>query len=89
MLNNGTILQERYKIVKILGHGGMGAVYLAEDQRLPTKWAIKEMKKEGLSQEEQAEAVELFRSEARLLSELRHRNLPRIVDFFEQNTQLY
>lgn len=89
MLNNGTILQQRYKIVKILGHGGMGAVYLAEDQRLPTKWAIKEMKKTGLSEEERAEAAELFHSEARLLSELRHRNLPRIVDFFDQEGQLY
>lgn len=89
MLNNGSILQQRYKIVKILGHGGMGAVYLAEDQRLPTKWAIKEMKKEGLSEEEREEAVELFQTEARLLSELRHRNLPRIVDFFEQEAQLY
>lgn len=89
MLNNGTVLQQRYKIVKILGHGGMGAVYLGEDQRLPTKWAIKEMKKEGLSEEEKAEAAELFQTEARLLSELRHRNLPRIVDFFEQNEQLY
>lgn len=67
----------------------MGAVYLAEDQRLPTSWALKEMKKEGLSEEERAEAVELFQSEARLLSELRHRNLPRIVDFFEQESQLY
>jgi serine/threonine protein kinase len=89
MLNNGQILQQRYKIVKILGHGGMGAVYLAEDQRLPTKWAIKEMKKAGLSEEEREEAVEFFHSEARLLSELRHRNLPRIVDFFEQDGQLY
>jgi serine/threonine protein kinase len=89
MLNNGTILQQRYKIVKILGHGGMGAVYLAEDQRLPTKWAIKEMKKEGLSEEEMAEAAELFQTEARLLSDMRHRNLPRIVDFFEQDQQLY
>jgi serine/threonine protein kinase len=89
MLNNGHILQQRYKIVKILGHGGMGAVYLAEDQRLPTKWAIKEMKKAGLSEEEHEEAVEFFHSEARLLSELRHRNLPRIVDFFEQDDQLY
>lgn len=89
MLNNGSILQQRYKIVKILGHGGMGAVYLAEDERLPTKWAIKEMKKQGLSEAERAEAVELFGSEARLLSELRHRNLPRIVDFFDENGQLY
>lgn len=83
------VLQDRYRIVKLLGRGGMGAVYLAEDQRLPTNWAIKEMKKEGLSAAEHAEASELFRTEARLLSELRHRNLPRIVDFFEADDRLY
>ena len=83
------MLQDRYKIVKLLGRGGMGAVYLAEDQRLPTSWAIKEMKKEGLSAQEHSEASELFRTEARLLSELRHRNLPRIVDFFEADDRLY
>lgn len=89
MLKGETLLEGRYKIVKILGQGGMGAVYLAEDQRLPTTWAIKEMKREGLSAAELEEAAELFRSEARLLSDLRHRNLPRIVDFFQQDVQLY
>ena len=67
----------------------MGAVYLGEDQRLPTTWAIKEMKRDGLSAQELQDAAELFRSEARLLSDLRHRNLPRIVDFFQQDVQLY
>lgn len=67
----------------------MGAVYLAEDQRLPTRWAIKEMKRDGLSAEDLEHAGELFRTEARLLSELRHRNLPRIVDFFETDGKLY
>jgi tRNA A-37 threonylcarbamoyl transferase component Bud32 len=75
--------------VKILGQGGMGAVYLAEDQRLPTQWAIKEMKREGLTPQELQDAADLFRTEARLLSDLRHRNLPRIVDFFQQDVQLY
>lgn len=89
MLKGETLLEGRYKIVKILGQGGMGAVYLAEDQRLPTTWAIKEMKREGLSAQELQDAAELFRSEARLLSDLRHRNLPRIVDFFQQDVQLY
>lgn len=89
MLKGETLLEGRYKIVKILGQGGMGAVYLAEDQRLPTKWAIKEMKREGLSAQELNDAAELFRTEARLLSDLRHRNLPRIVDFFQQDVQLY
>ena len=89
MLKGETLLEGRYKIVKILGQGGMGAVYLAEDQRLPTTWAIKEMKREGLSAQELGDAAELFRTEARLLSDLRHRNLPRIVDFFQQDVQLY
>ncbi len=89
MLKGETLLEGRYKIVKILGQGGMGAVYLAEDQRLPTSWAIKEMKREGLGAAELEEAAELFRTEARLLSDLRHRNLPRIVDFFQQDVQLY
>ncbi len=89
VLKGQTLLEGRYKIVKILGQGGMGAVYLAEDQRLPTKWAIKEMKRDGLTETELTEAAELFRTEARLLSDLRHRNLPRIVDFFQQNVQLY
>ncbi len=89
MLKSDALLEGRYKIVKILGQGGMGAVYLAEDQRLPTQWAIKEMKRDGLTDEELEHASELFRTEARLLSELRHRNLPRIVDFFETNGKLY
>lgn len=89
MLKSDALLEGRYKIVKILGQGGMGAVYLAEDQRLPTQWAIKEMKRDGLTAEELEHASELFRTEARLLSELRHRNLPRIVDFFETNEKLY
>jgi serine/threonine protein kinase len=89
VLQGETLLEGRYKIVKILGQGGMGAVYLAEDQRLPTKWAIKEMKRDGLSAQELQDAAQLFHTEAKLLSQLRHRNLPRIVDFFQREEQLY
>lgn len=89
MLKGKTVLGNRYQIVKTLGKGGMGAVYLAEDQRLPTKWAVKAMMRDSLSPKEVAEATELFRTEARLLSELRHRNLPRIVDFFDEDSELY
>lgn len=89
MLKSETLLEGRYKIVKILGQGGMGAVYLADDLRLPQQHAIKEMKRQGLSAQELRDAAELFNTEAKLLAQLRHRNLPRISDYFQQGEQLY
>jgi serine/threonine protein kinase len=47
------------------------------------------MKRDGLSAQELNDAAELFHSEAKLLSNLRHRNLPRIMDFFQRDEQLY
>lgn len=82
MLEAGKILQERYLIEKQIGQGGMGAVYVAKDQRFGSTVAIKETLFVGESFEK------AFEREARLLNSLRHPSLPNVRDyFFEDNKQ--
>src|SRR2546422_11489411 len=76
MLSPGTILQNRYRIVRQLGQGGMGAVYEAIDQRLDATVALKET----LFVEEKLRKQ--FEREARLLARLHHPALPRVSDHF-------
>ena len=78
----------RYKVVRFIGRGGMGAVYLCEDLRLPGKqWALKEM---ILHEPGVAEQVrESFQREAQFLAGLRHRSLPLIVDVFSLEDRQY
>ncbi len=86
MLYPGAMLQNRYQIIRLLGQGGMGAVYQARDIRLPGKqWAIKEMTDALITDPiERNEAIESFRQEARLLATLEHQNLPQVSDAFEE-----
>src|SRR5918996_1735394 len=79
MLAPETILQGRYRIVRQLGQGGMGAVYEAIDQRLDTVVALKET----LFTEERLRKQ--FEREARLLARLHHQALPRVSDHFTEN----
>jgi len=79
MLAPETILQERYRIVRQLGQGGMGAVYESVDLRLDTVVALKET----LFTEERLRKQ--FEREARLLARLHHQALPRVSDHFTEN----
>ena len=78
MLTPNTILQNRYLIVRAIGQGGMGAVYLAKDHRLGSDVALKEtfFKDDRLRK--------AFEREARLLASLRHPVLPRVIDHFSE-----
>lgn len=79
----------RYKIERSVASGGMGAVYLAIDQRFNRPCAVKEMLDDFQNETERGQAIEWFRREATLLLDLKHPCIPSVRDFFEQNGKNY
>src|SRR2546423_2327943 len=79
MLAPNTLLQNRYLIARLLGQGGMGAVYQATDQRLGHTVALKQT---FFTDEMMLKA---FEREARLLASLRHPALPKVSDHFTES----
>jgi eukaryotic-like serine/threonine-protein kinase len=75
-LAQGDLLNKRYRIFEVLGHGGMGSVYRAHDESLGVDVAVKE---NLFTTEDYANQ---FRLEANILARLRHPNLPRVSDHF-------
>ena len=75
-LSPGTIVNSRYRILSVLGQGGMGSVYQAEDTILNVPVAVKENL--FLSEEYSRQ----FEREAKILAALRHPSLPRVGDYF-------
>lgn len=89
MLTMGQELGGRYEILRPLGRGGMGGVYLANHVELHTEVAVKEMLLEGMDPATRGAAVRQFKTEARILRQLRHPNLPLVYDFFEEDGRHY
>jgi len=83
MLGRDTLLQNRYKVVRLLAEGGMGAVYEAIDERLGNVVALK---KTRFSDDQMRKA---FEREARLLARLRHPALPVVSDHFTEDDGQY
>jgi serine/threonine protein kinase len=83
LLAVGEILQSRYRIVRQLGKGGMGAVYEAVDQRLDATVALKET----FSVDDRLRRQ--FEQEARLLAQLNHPALPRVSDYFTEGDRAF
>lgn len=82
MIETGKVLQQRYRIDKQIGQGGMGAVYVATDERFNSTVAIKETL---CMDDNYRKAIE---REARLLNSLKHIALPSVSDhFLEENGQ--
>jgi tetratricopeptide (TPR) repeat protein len=85
-----TLLAGRYQLLSRIGQGGMGAVYKAADTRFNNRpLAIKEMSSTGLTPARLQEAEAAFESEAHLLADLLHPNLPRIYEHFTENDRSY
>ena len=82
-LDEGTILNNRYEIVRKIGGGGMGAVYLASDNNLGgVLRAVKEMVQTHIEEEQQDKAINDFKRESMILSTLDHPSIPTIYDYF-------
>ncbi len=90
-LNSGEVLRGRYKIRQRIGQGGIGSIYLAEDQRLEGRLcAIKEVEHDrALPAKIFEEAREQFMREATVLARLDHPNLPKVSDFFSRKKRDY
>src|SRR5918997_4092921 len=78
MIAPGTLLQNRYLVERQIGQGGMGAVYIATDQRFGSTVALKETFFDDPA------LRRAFEREARLLNHLRHHVLPRVSDHFSE-----
>lgn len=82
MLNSGQILDEKYEILKVLGQGGMGKVYLCRNRRLGNLWAVKEVNSQWQNKVD-------FLAEPNILKNLNHTGIVRIIDIFYEDNNLY
>lgn len=80
----GDVVAERYRIVQILGQGGVGITYEAEDLREHQRVALKAL---SLHRMTDWKAMELFKREALTLEQLEHPAIPRYFDYFEVDTE--
>jgi serine/threonine-protein kinase len=88
----GIVLNSRYEIVRKIGGGGMGAVYLAHDRNLGgVERAVKEMVQTSIEEDRQSKAIEDFKRESMILSSLDHPSIPAIYDYFfdERESRFY
>ena len=90
-LKKGDVLRDRYMIRELIGQGGTGSIYLAEDIRLEGRLcALKEVEhNHALPTEVIEQAREQFFREASVLARLDHPNLPKVSDFFSEGPRDY
>lgn len=90
-LKSGEVLRSRYRVQRIIGQGGMGSIYLADDLRLEGRQcALKEVEHDrSLPADLLKEARDQFLREATVLARLDHPNLPKVSDFFSLGIRDY
>lgn len=88
MAQIGSIIDNKYEVLKQIGKGGMSTVYLAMDKRLNKQWAIKEIQKIANDKNNEV-VVQSLLVEANLMKRLDHPSLPRIVDIIDNGKTIY
>lgn len=82
MLEIGSVVDGKYKILNKIGQGGMSVVYLAMNERANKQWAIKEVRKDGVQNFEVVQQGLI--AEINMLKRLDHPNLPSIIDVIDE-----
>lgn len=86
MLNSGMILQDRYKIIKVIGKGGMSTVYQAQSLQDGRLLAVKDVTRSATGENQVVE--ESLSAEGRMLKQLSNPHLPKIYDIIENETNI-
>ncbi len=81
MLEIGSLVDGKYKILNKVGQGGMSVVYLAMNEKANKQWAVKEVRKDGIKDFEVVKQGLV--AETDILKKLSHPNLPSIVDVID------
>ncbi|SFO60660.1 serine/threonine protein kinase [Pseudobutyrivibrio sp. JW11] len=81
MLEIGSVIDNKYKILNRIGKGGMSIVYLAMNERANKQWAIKEIRKDAMIDSDVN--LQSIKTETELLKNLSHPNLPSIIDIID------
>ena len=83
MLEIGSVVDGKYKILNEIGHGGMSVVYLAINERANKTWAIKEVRKD--TRVDFATVQQGLVAEVEILKKLNHPHLPSIIDVIDRD----
>lgn len=86
MLEIGSLVDGKYKILSEIGHGGMSVVYMAINEKANKTWAIKEVRKEGVNDFKSVKQGLIVETE--MLKKLHHRFLPSIIDVIDMEDSL-
>lgn len=89
-LRTDHVLQGRYELLHVLGQGGMGTVFMARDLRLKGRnCVVKKLRDDFYREEDRQKAQAFFEREMQVLSDLQHRNIVQILDFFCEGPDYY
>ena len=81
MLKIGALLGGKYRILSVVGRGGMSTVYLARNERANKNWAVKEVRKSRVNQDQVVEQSLL--TEVEIMKNLNNPHLPSIIDVID------
>lgn len=87
MLRPGDIVDQKYKILELIGEGGMSKVWLARDEKLGSFWAVKEISKISKKYQHLVDEDKTLK-ELEIMKSLNHPALPRIVDVIDEEYTL-